>query len=98
MLYSPANNTRQVKSRRMRWAVHVALVGEEREMCRVLMGKREGKNRLEDQDVEGRMVSEWILVRLAGVVEWIQLAQDRGRWQTLVNTVINLWFLAPRFK
>jgi hypothetical protein len=46
---------------------------------------------LEDQDVAGRMESEWILGRLAvGGVEWIQLAQDRGRWQTIVNTVMNL--------
>jgi hypothetical protein len=29
-------------------------------------------------------------------VELIQLAQDRGRWQALVNTVMNLWVLAPR--
>jgi hypothetical protein len=28
-------------------------------------------------------------------VEWIQLAQDRGRWRTLVNTVMNLRILAP---
>jgi hypothetical protein len=31
-----------------------------------------------------------------GSVEWIQLAQDRGRWQAVVNTVMNLLVLAPR--
>jgi hypothetical protein len=31
-----------------------------------------------------------------GRVEWIQLAQNRGQWQALVNTVMNLWVLAPR--
>jgi hypothetical protein len=30
-----------------------------------------------------------------GSVEWIQLAQDRDRWWALVNTVMNLWVLAP---
>jgi hypothetical protein len=34
--------------------------------------------------------------RLAGGVEWIRLAQDRDRWQVLVNTVMNLRVLAPR--
>jgi hypothetical protein len=31
-----------------------------------------------------------------GSVDWIQLAQDRDRWRALVNTVMNLWVLAPR--
>jgi hypothetical protein len=42
---------------------------------------------LEDQVVDERMGSEWMLERLAGGVEWINLAQDRGRWWALVNTV-----------
>jgi hypothetical protein len=29
-------------------------------------------------------------------IEWIQLTQDRGRWRSLVNTVMNLRVLAPR--
>jgi hypothetical protein len=29
-------------------------------------------------------------------VDWIQMAQDRGRWRVLVNTVMNLRVLAPR--
>jgi hypothetical protein len=42
-LYSSPDITRQIKSRRMRWARHVALTGEERNVYRVLMGKPEGK-------------------------------------------------------
>jgi ABC-type dipeptide/oligopeptide/nickel transport system permease subunit len=42
------------------------------------------------------MGSEWILRRLAGGVEWIQLAQDRGLWRAVVNAVMNLLILAPR--
>jgi hypothetical protein len=51
---------------------------------------------LEDQVVDGRMGSERILGRWAGGMEWIQLAQDRGRWRAFVNTVMNLLVLAPR--
>jgi hypothetical protein len=51
------------------------------------------RDHLEDQGVDGSMGSEWILGRFAGGTEWIQLAQDRGRWRSLENTVMNL---APR--
>jgi hypothetical protein len=43
-------------------------MGEERKMFRVLVGKPEGKNHLEDQGVDGRMGSKCILGRLAGGV------------------------------
>jgi hypothetical protein len=43
------------------------------------------------------MGSEWILGRLAwGIVQWIQLAQNRDQWRTVVNTVLILWGLTPR--
>ena len=41
-LYSSPNIVRVIKSRRMRWAVHVARMGEERGVYRVLLGKPEG--------------------------------------------------------
>jgi hypothetical protein len=69
----------------------------ERNVYRVLMGKSEGKRPL------GRPRRRWedgIRTDLReigwGSVEWIQLAQDRDRWQALVNTVMNLRVLAPR--
>jgi hypothetical protein len=43
-LYSTQNIIRQIKSRRMRWAGHVARMGEERKLCKVLVAKAEGKN------------------------------------------------------
>jgi hypothetical protein len=46
ILYSSPNIIRQIKSRRMRWARHVARMGEERNVCKVLMGKPEGKRPL----------------------------------------------------
>jgi hypothetical protein len=54
-LYSPPDIIRQLKERRMRWAGHVARMGEGRNVYRVLVGKPEGKGHLEDQGVDGRM-------------------------------------------
>jgi hypothetical protein len=65
ILYFSPDIIRKIKSRRMRWAGHVARMGEERNVYKVLMGKPEGKNHLEDQGVDGRIGSEWILDRLA---------------------------------
>jgi hypothetical protein len=45
-LYSSPVIIRQVKSRRMKWAGHVARMGEERKVCKVLVGKPEGKRPL----------------------------------------------------
>jgi hypothetical protein len=97
ILYSSPDIIRQIKSRRMRWAGHVARMGEERNVYRVLMGKPEGKRSL------GRPRRRWedgITMDLRetgwGSVDWIQLAQDRDRWRDLVNTVMNLRVLAPR--
>jgi hypothetical protein len=46
ILYSSPDIIRQIKSRRMRWAGHVARMGEERKVYRVLVGKPEGKRPL----------------------------------------------------
>ena len=90
-LYSSPNIVRVVKSRRMRWAGHVALMGKGSGVYRVLGGKPEGKRPL------GRPRRRWednIKMDLqevgCGCMDWIELAQDRYRWQALVNTVMNL--------
>jgi hypothetical protein len=46
-LYSSPDNIRQIKSRRMRWAGHVAHMGERRNVYRVLMGRPKGKRPIE---------------------------------------------------
>jgi hypothetical protein len=74
-------------------------MGEERRVYRVLVRRPEemrplGKSRRRCENGM-RMGSEWILGRLAGSVEWIQLAENSGRWKALVNTMKNLRFLAP---
>jgi len=58
-----------IKSRRMRWAGHVACVGESRFVCRVLVGKPEGKRPLEDPGVDGRILLRWIF-RKWGLRTW----------------------------
>jgi len=90
-LYSSPNTVRVMKSRRMRWAGHVAHMGEERGVHRVLVGKLEGKRPL------GRPRCRWVdnirtdLQEMGcGHMDWIGLAQDRDRWWTLVSAVMNL--------
>jgi hypothetical protein len=91
-LYSSPSIIRIIKSRRMRWAGHVARVGEKRNAYRLLVGKPEGKRPL------GRPRRTWVVnsgMDLGEVgwvdVDWIGLAQDRNRWRALVNSVLNLW-------
>ena len=45
---------------------------------------------LGDPDVDGRIILRWIFRKWEGVVDWMELAQDRDRWRALVNTVRNL--------
>jgi hypothetical protein len=90
-LYSSPNIVRVIKSSRMRWAGHVARMGEGRVVYRVLVGRPEGRRPL------GRPRRKWednikMGLREIGIngANWIQLAQDRIQWQAFVNTVMNL--------
>jgi hypothetical protein len=96
ILYSCPNIIRNIKSMRMGWVEHVARMGDERNVFKVLIGKPEERHHSEDQGVDERMRSKWILVRLSeGCVEWIHLAEDSERWWAVVNTVMNLLVLEP---
>jgi hypothetical protein len=77
-LYFSPNVVRVIKSRRMRWVGHVALMGEGRGVYKVLVGKPEGKRPL------GRPRHTWednikLELREIGIdgAKWIRLAQDR---------------------
>jgi hypothetical protein len=91
-LYSSPNIVRVIKSRRMRWAGHVAHMGEGRGAYRILVVRPEGKRPL------GRPRRRWedyIKMDLEEIeidgANWIRLAQDRVQWWAFVNTVMNLW-------
>jgi len=86
-LYSSLNIVRVIKSRRMRWAGHVARMGEERGVYRVLVGKPEGK-RPRRRWVDNIMMDFQEVG--CGYMDWIGLAQDRDSWRTLVSAVMNL--------
>jgi hypothetical protein len=60
-LYSSPDIIRMIKSRRVRWAGHVARMGEGRNVCRVLVGKPEGKRQLERPRRRGDKGSRWII-------------------------------------
>jgi hypothetical protein len=96
ILYSSPNIISEIKSRRMRWAGRVARMGEERNVYRVLMGKPEGKRPIERP--RRRWEEDGIRMDLREIgcrsIDWIQLAQDRDRWRSLVNTVMDLRVLA----
>ena len=74
----------------MRWAGHVAGMGEGRDVHRVLVGKPEGKRPL------GRPRRRWENIKMdlqevgGGCGDWMELALDRDKWRALVCMVRNL--------
>jgi len=91
-LYSSPNIVRVIKSRRMRWAGHVARMGEERGVYKVLVWRLEGKRPL------GRPRHRWVfnirmdLQEVGCGYDWIGLARDRNGWRRLVSAVMNFRF------
>jgi hypothetical protein len=91
-LCSSPSIIKRTKASRMKWAGHVARLGEKRNVYRLLVGKSEGSRPL------GRPRRRWVdnirmdLVEVGwGDVNWIGLAQDRDRWRALVNSVLDPW-------
>jgi hypothetical protein len=90
-LYSSPNIIQVIKSRRLRWAGHVARMGERRRVYWALVGKPEGRRPL---GRPRRRREDNIKMDLREVgwegADWIDLAQDRDRWRALVYTARNL--------
>jgi hypothetical protein len=90
-LYSSPSIIRIIKSRRMKWAGHVALMGGKRNAYKLLVEKPEGTRQI------GRPKRRWVdnikmdLLEIGwGSADWIAQAQDRDKWRALVNEVMNL--------
>ena len=81
-LYCSPNIFRVIKSRRKRMAGHVARMGERRCVCRVLVGKPEGKNHFGDPGVDGRTILRWIFRKLdVGIwtgSSWLRIGTNGG--------------------
>jgi len=81
-LYSSPNIVRVIKSRRMRWAGHVARMGEGRGVYRVLVGNRRVRDNWRDPGVDGRIILRWILRKwVVGVwtgSSWLRIGTGGG--------------------
>ena len=79
-LYSSPKIMRVIKSRRMRWAWHVARVEEGRGVHEVLVGKPEERDHWGDRNVDERIILRWIFRKWEGVVGtgWIWLRIGTG--------------------
>jgi hypothetical protein len=70
---------------------HVASKWERRGTYRILAGTAEGKRQCGIPSCRRDILLKWLFKKRDSGVDWIDLARDRGRWQSLVNTVINCW-------
>ena len=90
-LYQSPSIVQMIRARRLRWAGHVARMGEDTTVHRVMMGKPVGIRPL------GRPKRHWednVKTDLKKVLEkeynsWTELAQDRDRWRDAVHSVMN---------
>ena len=90
-LYCWPKIVRVIKSRRMRWAGHVARMGEGRGVCRVLVGKPVGKRPLERPRCRWKDNIKMDPQEVGcGGMDWIELDEDRDRWRAFVNAVMNV--------
>jgi hypothetical protein len=90
-LYPSPSIIRIIKSKRMKWSGHVARMGEQRNVYRLLVGQPEGKRPLGRPRRRSIDNIKMDLLEIGlSVVDWVGLAQDRYRWRALVISVMNL--------
>jgi hypothetical protein len=88
------NIIRVIKSKRMRWAGHVARMGRGKVCVGFRWGTLREINHLEDPGVERMTILRRIFRKWdVGDTDWIELAEDRDRWRGLVNAVMNILVL-----
>jgi hypothetical protein len=90
-LCSSPHIIRTIKSRRMKWAGHVARMGAMKSAYRVYIVKSEGKSTRRHRHRWEDNIKMELRDIVFGEVDWIHLAQYRDRWRSLVNTVIDIW-------
>jgi hypothetical protein len=82
-----------IQSRRIRLAVHVAHIEERIEACRFWWGNLGERDHLENPGIDGRIILRWIFRKCdGGCMDWIGVAQNRDRWRTLANAVMQFRF------
>jgi hypothetical protein len=89
-MYSTRNIIRVIKSRRMRWAAHVACMREKRGAYRILVGRPQGRRPLARPRCRWEDIIKMDLQEVGRGMDWIELVQDRDRWRAVVNAVMNL--------
>jgi hypothetical protein len=68
----------------MRWEGHAARLGEGKGAYRILVGRLEGRNHLEDPGLDGMIILKRIFKTWDGGMNWIDMVQNRDRWRALV--------------
>ena len=86
-LYRLPNIVRVIKSIRLRWASHVARMEEGRSAFKILTDKPKGKRPRHRWEDNIRIDLEEIGINVGN---WVDSAQDRNYWRTLVNAALNL--------
>ena len=86
-MYRSPNTVRVIKSRRLRWAGHVARMEDDRSTFKILTGKRTGKRPKSRWKDHIRMNLEDIGINAGN---WVDSAQDSTFWRALVSATLNL--------
>jgi hypothetical protein len=81
---------RLIKSRRMRWAGHVACMGRGEVYIGFWWENLRERSHLEDPGVDGRIIFRWIFRKWDGSMNWIDVPQNRDGWRALVNAAMNI--------
>ena len=92
ILYSSPDIIRMIKSRKLRWAGHVARMREQAHTGFQWESLSEGDHS-EDPGVDGRIILKFIFEKWdGGGMDLISLTEDRDRWRAVVKAVMNFWF------